>query len=99
MASVFVWPSDEGWPYPDPAPAPRDPDTEIDEDLVALRARAMHLLDGLDPLERAVLAGRFGLDGTPVRSMKQLQADLGLPRSELRAALGSGLTKLRAQFS
>lgn len=98
MASAFLWPSDDGWPYPDPTPAARDPDTEIDEDLVALRARAAHLLDGLDPLERAVVAARFGLDGTPVRSMKELQADLGVPRADLRAALGSGLTKLRAQL-
>jgi DNA-directed RNA polymerase sigma subunit (sigma70/sigma32) len=98
MASVFLWPSEDGWPYPDPAPG-TDPDTAIDEDLIALRARAPRLLDGLDPIERAVVAARFGLDGTPVRSMKELQADLGLPRADLRAALGSGLSKLRAQLA
>jgi DNA-directed RNA polymerase sigma subunit (sigma70/sigma32) len=97
MTSSFLWPSDDGWPYPDPPPE-REPDVEIDEDLIALRARAAGLLAGLDPLERTVLTARFGLDGTPERSMKQLRADLGLSRDELRAALGSGLTKLRAQL-
>lgn len=96
MASAFVWPSDDGWPYPDPPPGTHDPDVEIDEDLVALRAS--RLLAGLEPLERTVLAAHFGLDGTPARSLRELHADLGLPKAELRAALGSGLAKLRTQF-
>jgi DNA-directed RNA polymerase sigma subunit (sigma70/sigma32) len=58
-------------------------------------ARPPHLFDDLDPLERRVIDSRFGLEGQPVRSMKQLHADLGVPRADLRQALGSGLAKLR----
>ena len=42
---------------------------------------------------------RFGLDGRPVVSMKQLQHELGLPRAELRTALGDGLAKVRAHLA
>src|SRR5206468_10544742 len=52
----------------------------------------------LDALERAVIRGRYGLDGAPERSLKQLQSDLGVPRTEPRDALGSGLSKLRSQL-
>jgi hypothetical protein len=45
-----------------------------------------------------LIASRYGLGGTPIRSMKQLHSDLGLPRDELRNALGSGLAKLRTQL-
>jgi hypothetical protein len=49
-------------------------------------------------MEREVIAARYGL-GQPRRSMKQLHADLGLPGAELRAVIGSGLAKLRAELS
>jgi DNA-directed RNA polymerase sigma subunit (sigma70/sigma32) len=95
------WPSDEGWPYPDSDAGvdlldePADFGADLDDDAVSLHALAPHLLDGLDPLERSVLAARFGLDGRPPRSMRQIQHSLGLPRADLRHALGDGLVKLR----
>ncbi len=97
------WPGDDGWPYPDveadgDADA-LDLDAEADDDLVALHALAPHLLDDLNPVERKVVSGRFGLDGLPARSMRQLQHDLGLPRAELRAALGGGLAKMRTHLA
>jgi len=99
------WPSDEGWPYPDAdADAGADQLEELvdveagsDDDLVALRAASAHLLDGLAPVERAVITARFGLDGSDPRTIREIQHDLGLPRAELRVALGDGLTKLRHQ--
>ena len=95
--SVY-WPTDDGWPYPDSAPDFVDPAGELDDDLLSVRAPALHLLDRLDPLEQKVIAAHYGLQG-PARTMKQLHTDLGLPRSDLRMALGSGLAKLRQQLS
>jgi DNA-directed RNA polymerase sigma subunit (sigma70/sigma32) len=98
-----VWPSDDGWPYTDADQEPgeldlADPDADVDDDLVALHATLAHLYDGLAPLERAVVMGRFGLDGRPAQSMRELQHALGVPRAELRAALGDGLTKVRSNL-
>jgi DNA-directed RNA polymerase sigma subunit (sigma70/sigma32) len=93
------WPTDDGWPYPDSQAEPIDLDFDFDEDLLTLRERSVHLLDGLEPLERAVVSGRYGLDGRPARSMKQLHSELGLPRAVLGETLGSGLAKLRQQLN
>jgi DNA-directed RNA polymerase sigma subunit (sigma70/sigma32) len=98
------WPSEDGWPYGD-ADADDDEidladlDADVDEDLVALHVTGSHLLDGLDPLQRQVLTARFGLDGHPARTMRELQAELGLPREELRHALGDGLAKIRSHLA
>jgi DNA-directed RNA polymerase sigma subunit (sigma70/sigma32) len=92
------WPTEEGWPYRDGGRELEDPDAELDDDLLSIRVPAIHLLDGLDPLERQVIAAHYGLSGPP-RTMKQLHAELGIPRADLRDALGSGLTKLRTQLS
>lgn len=69
-----------------------------DDDLVALHAFAPHMFDDLDPLERAVVAARFGVNGVPVRSMRELRDELDLPTSRLREALGSGLSKIRSHL-
>src|SRR6202521_2779873 len=92
------WPTEDGWPYRDSGPELEDPDAELDDDLLSIRVPALHLLDRLNPLERQVIAAHYGLSGPP-RTMKQLHADLGIPRADLRDALGSGLTKLRSQLS
>lgn len=99
MASVFLWPSEDGWPYPDDAAELVDHELEIDDDLLSLRYPPHDLLANLAPLERLVVGARFGLGGVPVRSMKQLHLDTGRARSELRDALGSGLSKLRVELS
>ena len=93
------WPTDDGWPYPDSQFELVDTDFDVDEDLLAVRERAGHLLDGLEPLERLVVSGRFGLDGHPARSMKQLHSELGMTRQALGETLGSGLAKLRQQMT
>jgi RNA polymerase nonessential primary-like sigma factor len=91
------WPSDEGWPYDDGRGA-ADDTVEFDDELVSLHAAAPHLFDDLEPVERQVLAGRFGLDGGPARSLKELQQELGLPRRDLREAYAGGLAKLRSHL-
>ena len=93
------WPTDDGWPYPDGQRELADPAGDIDDDALLLKAAPPHLLDRLEPLERQVITAHYGLDGSPARTMKQLHADLGLSRSELRDALGSGLTKLRTYLA
>jgi DNA-directed RNA polymerase sigma subunit (sigma70/sigma32) len=95
--SSYVWPNEGGWPYPDTERELADLDGEIDEDALSVRLTPS-LLNSLDPLERVLIASRYGLGGTPVRSMKQLLADLGVPREQLRTALGSGLAKLRSEL-
>jgi DNA-directed RNA polymerase sigma subunit (sigma70/sigma32) len=93
--STFVWPTDDGWPYPDSPREVIDLDSEVDDDLLNLTATPSHLLDGLSPLEREVVSARFGLAGHQELTMRQLAAETGLTRQDLRDALGSGLAKLR----
>jgi DNA-directed RNA polymerase sigma subunit (sigma70/sigma32) len=93
-----AWPSDDGWPYEDVDDEPLDPTADVDDDLVSLHALSLHLLDPLDPVERQVVTARFGLDGSPARSLKQLSHELGVARAELRDALGGGLAKLRVHL-
>jgi DNA-directed RNA polymerase sigma subunit (sigma70/sigma32) len=92
------WPTEDGWPYQDTGPEPEDPDAEVDEDLLSVRLPSTHLLDQLEPLERQVIAAHYGIDGPP-RTMKQLQAEFGIRRADLRIVLGTGLAKLRTQLS
>jgi DNA-directed RNA polymerase sigma subunit (sigma70/sigma32) len=97
---TYLWPSEDGWPYPDGATAEAvDLEQSVDDDALVLRAAPPHLFDGLDPLERRVVRAHYGLDGAPPRSMKELRTDLGLPRAEVREALARGLAKLRTQLA
>jgi DNA-directed RNA polymerase sigma subunit (sigma70/sigma32) len=93
------WPTEDGWPYPDTVQELIDLDSESDDDLLSLRIPPPHLYDDLDPIEREVIRARFGLNGVPVRTMKELQVDTGLCRADLRSALGSGLAKLRTHLA
>lgn len=103
--ATYLWPGDSGWPPAGPEAPPADvvaaevtdPAGEIDLDALSLHADR-HLYDRLTPLERDVLTARFGLDGAPVRSMKELHADLGLTRHQVRDALESALDKVRAHL-
>ena len=100
--ATFVWPAEEGWPYPDDS-TPDDLglselEAGMDDDILSLRTGSTPLMEGLDDLERQVIEARYGLTGASPRSMKQLRNDLGLSRTELRQILGSGLEKLRSQL-
>ncbi|MEW6154596.1 MAG: hypothetical protein AB1673_11500 [Actinomycetota bacterium] len=97
--STYIWPNDDGWPYPDAAAEVADPAAGVDDDAMLLKAAPAHLFDSLEPLEREVVFAHYGLDGAPPRSMKELHHAMGLSRAELREALGSGLAKLRADLS
>ncbi|HET6795208.1 MAG TPA: sigma factor-like helix-turn-helix DNA-binding protein [Acidimicrobiales bacterium] len=93
---AYVWPSEDGWPYPDSELDVADPALEDDDDLFALRGGAA--LHGLDPIERDVIMARFGLNGDPPQTMQEVMAATGLDRSVLRQAMGTGLAKLRTQL-
>ncbi len=98
------WPPDAGWPYPDGDEPDgviadvADPSAEADDELLSLHGLGARLLDGLTDTERAVVAGRFGLDGRPARTMKALQQELGISRAELRPILGDALAKVRTHL-
>ncbi|MDQ3680963.1 MAG: hypothetical protein M3378_10580 [Actinomycetota bacterium] len=96
--ATFVWPAEDGWPYPDDIAEANDPTADVDDDLLSLSADSTHLLDGLDDTERRVVMAHYGLDGRSPRTMKQLRNELGLPRAEVRQVLASGLEKLRTRL-
>ncbi|HEX4979306.1 MAG TPA: hypothetical protein VFV35_04505 [Acidimicrobiales bacterium] len=91
---TFLWPAEDGWPYPDSEEEQIDVAGEPDLDLLAVRTDR-HLLDGLDPVERRVVTASFGLGGSDERSIAQLHDELGMPDTEISHALGTGLQKLR----
>ena len=97
--STYLWPNDEGWPYPDTAAEVADPVDALDDDARLIAASTEHLFHLLDPLERQVIMAHYGLDGSAPRSMKELHSDLGMSRAEVRDVLAGGLAKLRTDFA
>ena len=97
---AFVWPSEDGWPYPDAEADLVDPTVAAgDDDLLCLQVSARRALSRLDPVERQVIAARFGLDGRGVRSFEQIQAATGVSPIQAADAMGSGLAKLRRSLA
>jgi DNA-directed RNA polymerase sigma subunit (sigma70/sigma32) len=97
--STFLWPAEDGWPYPDGEAELVDLDATVDDDALLLKTAPAHLFDTLDPVERKVVTAHYGLDGSSARSMKELHTELGMSRAEVREALASGLAKLRLHLS
>lgn len=99
MPSTYIWPSEDGWPYPDDATPGGDPalvfDDLVDADALLIEARGSALLEGLTDLERTVVTAHYGLDGSEPRSVKDLHVELDLTRAQVRDALVSALEKLR----
>jgi hypothetical protein len=102
-STLPLYPSDEGWPYPDdgagfsePVPEPAT-DDGIDLDRLELIADP-HAWDDLSELERHALEQRFGFGCRPA-SMKELAAGLGCTRAEAREIVGVAIDKLRTRLS
>ena len=94
-----LFPTDDGWPYPD-AGDTYDPAGDDDgPDLDALELTAdPHAFDTLTIAERTAVVQHFGLDGkTPVPT-KRLGDTLGCTRAEARELLGAGIDKLRTRL-
>jgi DNA-directed RNA polymerase sigma subunit (sigma70/sigma32) len=96
-STVPLFPTDDGWPYPDAARFEPVVDDAIDLDALELRYDP-HAYSDLTELEHFVVAHRYGLDGPP-RTMKELARELGCSHAEARDVLGCALVKLRARLS
>jgi len=53
------------------------------------------VLDTLDERERKVVTARFGLDGTPPRTLEQIGRAFGLSRERVRQIERDSMAKLR----
>jgi hypothetical protein len=96
-STLPLFPTDEGWPYPDFVGRDLADDDEPDLDALELRADR-HAFDGLTLLEREALFRHFGFHGVPALSMKELGPALGCSRSEARALLGTAIDKVRTRL-
>jgi hypothetical protein len=98
-SSFPVFPSDDGWPYPDLPGGVDDPavDDEVDLDALELRADP-HAFECLSPLEYDLVTRRFGLGCSPM-SMKELCQDLGWSHAQTRDVLGRAIDKLRVRLT
>lgn len=99
-STLPLFPTDDGWPYPDltlDAGSERGDYDEPDPAMLELIADP-HVFDALTALERTVLRRRFGFDGPPVPT-KALAAELGMPRREVADVLGSAVSKVRDRLT
>jgi len=96
-STLPLFPTDDGWPYPDSAAWEPLVDNEIDLDELELRVDR-HAFSDLTELEYFVVAHRYGLQG-PACSMKELARELGCSHGEARDVLGCALAKLRERLA
>jgi DNA-directed RNA polymerase sigma subunit (sigma70/sigma32) len=96
-STLPLFPSDDGWPYPDLSTA-LDPAADAD-DFDALELLGPHAFDRLTQPERDALFMHFGLEGRDAHSMKTLGPAIGCTRSEARQLLGSAIDKLRVELN
>jgi DNA-directed RNA polymerase sigma subunit (sigma70/sigma32) len=105
MPSLPLFPTDDGWPYPDIAfsefgasqlgPIEQVADDDVDLDLLELRVDP-HAYSDLTELEYFAVSWRYGVgDGCAPHSMKELASELGCNHAEARTVLGGALDKLR----
>lgn len=104
MGDALAFMNEDGWPYPDDDDVaeqlePIDLRSEADDDIVSLHALPRRALTELTSAERIVIAGRFGFDGQPPRTLEQLHLQLGKSRREIRLTLLAGLSKLRTSLA
>ena len=101
MGDPLSVPREGGWSSPADAdaaaeqPEPIDLRCEPDDDLVALHCIPRRAVTDLTSAERAVIAGRFGFDGRPPRTLSELHDQLHLSRYQTRHTLDTALAKLR----
>lgn len=96
VPSLPLFPTDDGWPYPDVLGAELAADDDVDLDLLELRADP-HVYEDLTEIEYFAVSWRYGLAGSE-HSMKNLAAELGCNHAEARAVLGGALDKLRQRL-
>jgi DNA-directed RNA polymerase sigma subunit (sigma70/sigma32) len=94
-STLPLFPSDDGWPYPDATGLDLAADA-VDFD--ALEMLGPHAYDALDASERDALFLHFGLQGNHALTMKELGPALGCSRTEARALVGTAIDKVRVQL-
>ena len=94
-STLPLFPSDDGWPYPDEANRELTADAP---DLDALELLGPHAYDVHTSEERDALCLHFGLQGANALSMKELGPMLGCSRAEAGALIGSAIDKMRVQL-
>jgi DNA-directed RNA polymerase sigma subunit (sigma70/sigma32) len=104
MGDPLSFMNEDGWPYPDDDDVdeqlePIDLRAEADDDMVALHALPRNVVLDLTSTERTVIALRFGFDGRRPSTLSEMHDQLGMSRSEIRAVLVDGITKLRTQIT
>jgi RNA polymerase sigma factor (sigma-70 family) len=72
----------------------RDPSTEVEIELLELRAVLLPLLEALTPFERRVISARTGLDGAP-ETLQAVGERLGVSRERIRQVESKALKRLR----
>ncbi len=108
MSSLPLFPSDDGWPYPDLGTSAYiaselgsfEPtvDDDVDLDLLELRVDP-HAYADLTELEYFAVSWRYGVGGTGTpHSMKDLAFELDCNHAEAREVLGAALDKLRRRL-
>jgi DNA-directed RNA polymerase sigma subunit (sigma70/sigma32) len=95
VSSLPLFPTDDGWPYPDLTGFDQ-PDAAPDFD--ALEMLGPHAYDALTNDERNALFSHFGLHGCSPLSMKELGPALGCTRTEAADRLGRAIDKVRLQL-
>src|SRR2546421_9623543 len=98
-SSFPVFPSDDGWPYPDLPGGFDDPaaDDEVDLDALELRADP-HAFECLSATEYDLVARRFGFNGSAT-SVKDLAHELGLSHTHTRHVPRGATHTLRTRLN
>src|SRR3954452_10842998 len=103
MPSLPLFPTDDGWPYPDSplselGPLDQMAEDDVDLDLLELRVDP-HAYADLTELEYFAVSWRYGVGNrSSPHSMKELAAELGCNHTEARVVLGGALGKLRRRL-
>jgi hypothetical protein len=108
MTSLPLYPTDDGWPYPDLGTSAFGPsvmralepiaDDDVDLDALELRIDP-HAYADLTELEYFAISWRYGIGDTGApHSMKDLAVQLGCNHAEAREVLGGALDKMRRRL-
>jgi hypothetical protein len=96
-STLPLYPSDDGWPYPDVGGVELAADDEVDLDALELRIDP-HAFDDLTAIERFAVTHRFGIACEPC-TMKELARALECTHAEAAVALGAAIDKLRTRLT
>ena len=94
-STLPLFPTDDGWPYPDSPARELAADAP---DLDGLELLGPHAFDSLSVDEHTALRFRFGLHGGTPLSMKELAVVLGCSRAEAGVLVGRAIDKVRTQL-